>query len=71
MGGEFGQWREWNHDASLDWKPARRGLIIAASQNLIRDLNRIYRAEPGGCGKQITRPGGVFSGSMPTIPMIT
>ena len=19
MGGEIGQWREWNHDASLDW----------------------------------------------------
>ena len=45
MGGEFGQWREWNHDASLDWnlldESDHRGL-----QNLIRDLNRIYRAEP-------------------------
>ena len=45
MGGEFGQWREWNHDASLDWnlldEPDHRGI-----QNLIRDLNRIYRAEP-------------------------
>jgi 1,4-alpha-glucan branching enzyme len=45
MGGEFGQWREWNHDASLDWnlldESDHRGL-----QNLIRDLNRLYRAEP-------------------------
>ncbi len=45
MGGEFGQWREWNHDASLDWnlldEADHRGV-----QNLIRDLNRIYRAEP-------------------------
>jgi 1,4-alpha-glucan branching enzyme len=45
MGGEFGQWREWNHDGSLDWdllaEPDHCGL-----QSLIRDLNRIYRAEP-------------------------
>ena len=45
MGGEFGQWREWNHDSSLDWhlldEADHRGL-----QSLVRDLNRLYRAEP-------------------------
>ncbi len=45
MGGEFGQWREWNHDESLDWEllefDDHRGL-----QALLRDLNRIYREEP-------------------------
>ncbi|HXN84926.1 MAG TPA: 1,4-alpha-glucan branching protein GlgB [Candidatus Binataceae bacterium] len=45
MGSEFGQWREWNHDESLDWHLAQydehRGL-----QRLVRDLNRLYRAEP-------------------------
>ena len=45
MGGEFGQWWEWNHDTSLDWHlcedEPHRGL-----QRLIRDLNRIYRQEP-------------------------
>ena len=24
MGGELGQWREWDHDGELDWQPARR-----------------------------------------------
>jgi len=45
MGQEFGQWREWNHDTSLDWHlcefEPHRGL-----QRLIRDLNRVYREEP-------------------------
>ncbi len=45
MGCEFGQQREWNHDASLDWHllddPAHDGL-----QRLVRDLNRLYRAMP-------------------------
>ncbi len=45
MGGEFGQWREWNHDASLDWhlleEPDHRGV-----HDLVRDLNRIYKNEP-------------------------
>ena len=45
MGGEFGQWREWNHDQSLDWH------LLAYDdhrqlQSLMRELNRIYRAEP-------------------------
>ncbi len=45
MGGEFGQWREWNHDASLDWhlldSPRHSGL-----QRWVRDLNTFYRGEP-------------------------
>jgi 1,4-alpha-glucan branching enzyme len=45
MGGEIGQWREWNHDGAVDWhlldEADHRGL-----QALIRDLNNIYRREP-------------------------
>jgi 1,4-alpha-glucan branching enzyme len=45
MGGEFGQWREWSHDTSLDWHllmfPSHKGV-----QRLISDLNRLYRTEP-------------------------
>jgi 1,4-alpha-glucan branching enzyme len=45
MGCEFGQWAEWNHDASLDWPlldlPEHQGV-----QGLVRDLNRLYRTEP-------------------------
>jgi 1,4-alpha-glucan branching enzyme len=45
MGGEFGQWAEWNHDASLDWhlleREPHQGL-----QRWVRDLNTAYRGEP-------------------------
>ncbi|HEX9463690.1 MAG TPA: 1,4-alpha-glucan branching protein GlgB [Alphaproteobacteria bacterium] len=45
MGGEFGQEREWNHDTSLDWHllsdPLHRGV-----QDLVRDLNKLYRGSP-------------------------
>ncbi len=45
MGGEIGQWAEWNHDLSLDWhlleNPMHAGL-----QNWVADLNQIYRREP-------------------------
>jgi 1,4-alpha-glucan branching enzyme len=42
MGGEFGQWREWNHDSSLDWhllaQDEARGMA-----HLVGQLNRIFR----------------------------
>jgi 1,4-alpha-glucan branching enzyme len=45
MGGEFGQWNEWNHAESLDWhlldNPDHQGL-----RTLVRDLNLTYRMEP-------------------------
>jgi 1,4-alpha-glucan branching enzyme len=45
MGGEIAQWDEWNHDAGIEWDlleyPRHLGI-----QRLVRDLNRIYRAEP-------------------------
>ncbi len=44
MGCEFGQEREWNHDASLDWHltgDARH----AGLQRLVADLNELYKRE--------------------------
>jgi 1,4-alpha-glucan branching enzyme len=45
MGSEFGQWREWNHDRSLDWHllddPAH-----AAIKRYVQALNRHYGEEP-------------------------
>ncbi len=45
MGGEFGQWEEWNHAQSLDWHllqwSSHRGL-----QRLVADLNVVYRDQP-------------------------
>jgi 1,4-alpha-glucan branching enzyme len=45
MGGEFGQWIEWNPNQSLDWhlldyEPHRK------LHHLVADLNRLYRVEP-------------------------
>lgn len=45
MGGEFGQWGEWDDSHSLNWHllqwETHRGL-----QNLIKDLNESYKQEP-------------------------
>jgi 1,4-alpha-glucan branching enzyme len=44
MGSEFGQWREWNFDGSLDWHllddPSHQGL-----RQWMQDLTGVYRAE--------------------------
>ncbi len=45
MGGEFAQWREWDHDRSLDWHLAEAP-PHAGVQRWVADLNRAYRAEP-------------------------
>jgi len=45
MGTEFGQWREWSHDDSLEWHslefPYHSGV-----QRWVKDLNESYRREP-------------------------
>jgi len=56
MGGEFGQWREWNHDASLDWhlldhEPHQGAL------RLVDDLNRMYRTEGALHLQELAREG--------------
>ena len=45
MGGEFAQWREWNHDRSLDWHLAEYA-PHAGMQKWVKDLNHLYRSEP-------------------------
>lgn len=44
MGSEIAQWREWNHDISLDWHlldyTPHQGI-----QRLIKDLNHLYQKE--------------------------
>ena len=46
MGGEFGQWREWNHDTSLDWHLLNDGPFHKGIQSVLRDLNHLYREQP-------------------------
>ena len=45
MGGEFGQWAEWNQHKSLDWHllqyPPHQGI-----QRWVQDLNKVYQDNP-------------------------
>jgi 1,4-alpha-glucan branching enzyme len=47
MGGEFGQWREWNHDTGLDWRLLEENEgRHAGVQQFVMDMNGLYRREP-------------------------
>jgi 1,4-alpha-glucan branching enzyme len=44
MGGEIGQWREWDHDESVDWHLLENPLH-AGLRRWVQDLNLTYRRE--------------------------
>ncbi len=48
MGGEFGQWREWNFKESLDWHLLEppSDPHHAQLQSFVHDLNDLYKSEP-------------------------
>jgi 1,4-alpha-glucan branching enzyme len=50
MGGEFGQWSEWNFAGYLDWyvldPQGPDGPLHEQLRTLVRDLNRLYATEP-------------------------
>ncbi|MFN4259622.1 MAG: 1,4-alpha-glucan branching protein GlgB [Gemmataceae bacterium] len=45
MGGEIGQWNEWNHDIELDWNLLQYPLHLGM-RHWVEDLNRLYSREP-------------------------
>ncbi len=45
MGGEIGQWLEWNHDTQNDW-PLLDVSTHSGIQRLVADLNRLHVNEP-------------------------
>jgi 1,4-alpha-glucan branching enzyme len=57
MGGEFGQWREWSHERSLDWHLLNESPLHGQLQLLVGELNRLYRSE-GALNELDTQPAG-------------
>ena len=45
MGSELGQWKEWDHDQSLEWHLLKYENHQKIS-DYVKELNRIYRSEP-------------------------
>src|SRR5690606_1834660 len=57
MGLEFGQWDEWKVKGGLDWHLLHGASPHAGLQRLVRDLNRVYRAEPALHQRDLTPDG--------------
>jgi 1,4-alpha-glucan branching enzyme len=45
MGGEFGQWQEWNFNTGLEWA-ALNAPMHQGVQRFVKDLNQVYQNEP-------------------------
>jgi 1,4-alpha-glucan branching enzyme len=45
MGGEFGQWREWTEERSLDWHLVEQDGLHRQLQLFVKDLNHLYLNE--------------------------
>ncbi len=56
MGSEFGQWREWNADTSLDWHLLEQE-NHGGLQRFVKDLNTLYLREPALYEKDFDRSG--------------
>lgn len=46
MGGEFGQWSEWNCKQSLDWHLLEKEDYHRSLQQFVGDLNSLYKEQP-------------------------
>lgn len=56
MGGEFGQSSEWNFQESLDWHLTQYD-FHAGIQEVIKDLNNVYKSNPALYEKQFSEEG--------------
>ncbi|HSZ82153.1 MAG TPA: 1,4-alpha-glucan branching enzyme, partial [Polyangia bacterium] len=46
QGGEFGQFKEWAHDSSLDWNLLGETAFHTQLMAYVAELNRLYKAQP-------------------------
>jgi len=59
MGAEIAQWKEWNHDASLDWHLLEQAPHKGV-QELLKALNKLYRKEKALYENQFSHTGFEF-----------